>query len=157
MTGFSSRRLRLAAVTVLLAASACSRASAEPVVTMYMTPTCGCCKHWGDHMRENGFTVREVRRSDLASIRAEHGVPGRALSCHTSVVDGYAVEGHVPADAVRRLLRERPAVRGIAVPGMPIGSPGMEQLGARWQDYDVVTFDAAGTMTVFETRTGGDH
>jgi hypothetical protein len=148
-----ARRFRLATAGLLLTVAACTQtANAGPVVTVYMSPTCGCCKYWAEHMRDNGFTVQEIMRADLAPIRVEHGVPGRAISCHTAVIDGYAVEGHVPADVVARLLRERPKVRGIAVPGMPIGSPGMEQLGAPWEPYAVYTFDDAGTLEVYEYR-----
>jgi hypothetical protein len=147
------RRCRLGVAALLLAAAACTQtATAGPVVTVYLTPTCGCCKYWADHMRENGFTVNEVMRADLAPIRQKYGVPGSLISCHTAVIDGYAVEGHVPADAIERLLRERPDVRGIAVPGMPHGSPGMEQLGAKWEPYEVFTFNERGPLEVFEVR-----
>jgi hypothetical protein len=146
------RRMRYGAAVLLLAAAACTQANANPapVVTVYMTPTCGCCKYWADHMRQNGFTVNEIKRTDISTIRQKAGVPGRMVSCHTAVVDGYAVEGHVPAHVVKRLLSERPNVKGIAVPGMPIGSPGMEQLGAEWEPYEVFTFDASGRTTVYE-------
>lgn len=148
-----ARRMRIATAALLLAAAGCAQsATAGPVVTVYMSPTCGCCKYWAEHMRDNGFTVQEVMRADLAPIREKYGVPGPAISCHTAVVDGYAVEGHVPADVVHRLLKERPVVRGIAVPGMPIGSPGMEQLGAPWEPYAVFTIGQNGAMQVYEYR-----
>jgi hypothetical protein len=150
-----NRIARLALGMLLIAgvaaAPSCSRADAANVVTMYKTPSCGCCGLWADHMRANGFTVDEVVRQDVAPIRQEYGVPAGLTSCHTSVVDGYVVEGHVPADVIRRLQAERPVVVGIAVPGMPLGSPGMEQLG-RWEPYEVYTFDRSGPREVYEIR-----
>ncbi|HZS33784.1 MAG TPA: DUF411 domain-containing protein [Methylomirabilota bacterium] len=89
---------------------------------------------------------------DLEAIKARHGVPATLQSCHTAVVDGYVIEGHVPADLIRRLLRERPAVTGLAVPGMPLGSPGMETAGRAAERYQVLTFDRKGTTSVFATR-----
>jgi hypothetical protein len=151
----TARRLRTGAAVLLLVAAGCAQpASAGPAMTVYLTPKCGCCKHWVTHMRESGFAVTEVVRADLAPVRRELGVPGNLLSCHTAAVDGYAVEGHVPADAVARLLRERPAGRGIAVPGMPMGSPGMEQRGYAPEPYDVVLIGDGGRHTVFERRSG---
>jgi len=153
MFGMNPRFRRLALLPVVLIAAACGQtASAGPVLTMYKTPTCGCCGDWADHMRDNGFTVQEVIRADLNAVRRQYNVPGSVVSCHTAVIDGYAIEGHVPADAVARLLRERPAVDGIAVPGMPIGSPGMEQWG-RFEPYEVYTFAAGAPRTIFEVRT----
>jgi hypothetical protein len=104
------------------------------------------------HLRENGFTVQAEDTDDLAPIKARHGVPRRLESCHTALVDGYVIEGHVPADTIKRLLRERPAVAGLAVPGMPVGSPGMEIRGQAAQRYQVLAFDRKGTTRVFETR-----
>jgi hypothetical protein len=104
------------------------------------------------YLRKNGFAVKAENVDSLAPIKARHGVPSRLESCHTGVVDGYVLEGHVPADTVRRLLKERPAVKGLAVPGMPIGSPGMEVPGRPNQRYDVLTFDAKGLAAVYEKR-----
>ncbi|HSH45359.1 MAG TPA: DUF411 domain-containing protein [Longimicrobiales bacterium] len=126
-------------------------ATGEAEVVVYKSPTCGCCTNWVDHMRESGFTVRTVdlTPSALAQRKAEAGVPGDLDSCHTAVVDGYAVEGHVPANVVARLLEDRPAVAGISVPGMPIGSPGME--GPNPEAYDVIAFDRNGERVVYES------
>lgn len=127
-------------------------AEAAGEVVVYKSPTCGCCNGWVEHMEASGFTVRTVdlpMYDDLAAKKHEHGVPGDLGSCHTATVDGYVVEGHVPADAVKRMLADRPDVKGIAVPGMPVGSPGME--GANPERYDVVAFDGAGNRTVFES------
>jgi hypothetical protein len=131
--------------------SACSDASAsETEMTVYATPTCGCCGAWIEHMRENGFAVEVVYRDDLSSVRAEHKLPRELTSCHLGVVDGFAVEGHVPAQVVRRLLRERPEVLGIAAPGMPAGSPGMELPDGSRTSYEVFTYDETGPVGVFE-------
>jgi len=119
-----------------------------PAVTVYKDPNCGCCSLWVQHLERNGFQVTTANTTDMPTLRAKLGVPAHVQSCHTAVVDGYVVEGHVPADDVKRLLTSRPAVKGIAVPGMPIGSPGMEQGNVKHQ-YSVVTFDEAGRTTVF--------
>ena len=126
--------------------------SALLVVDVYKSPTCGCCSKWVDHMREEGFEVRTTDTSDLADFKASHGVPGQVESCHTALVGGYVVEGHVPASDIQRLLRERPAIRGVAVPGMPIGSPGMEVPGTKAQPYDVIALDENGRTDVFASH-----
>lgn len=128
--------------------------SALPVVDVYKSPTCGCCSKWVDHLREEGFEVRTTDASDLTDFKASHGVPRQVESCHTALVAGYVLEGHVPAADVQRLLRERPAIAGLAVPGMPIGSPGMEVPGTKAQPYDVIAFDNTGRTEVF-ARHGG--
>ena len=120
-----------------------------PVVEVYRDPTCGCCLAWVEHLRADGFTVRVTESDDLAAIKARHGVPRAAQSCHTGIVDGYVVEGHVPASDVRRLLTERPSIAGLAVPGMPIGSPGMEVEGMSAEPYDVLTFERDRTTGTF--------
>ena len=105
-----------------------------------------------DHLREKGFTVDARDVGNLAAIKRKHGVPTALESCHTALVDGYVVEGHVPADVIDQLLRERPKVVGLAVPGMPVGSPGMESPGRKAEPYDIVAFDARGTTRVFARR-----
>lgn len=114
----------------------------ETTVTVHKDPNCGCCTGWVQHLRESGFTVRVEETSDLDAIRTRLGVPPDLAACHTAEVAGYVVEGHVPAAAVRRLLAERPNARGLAVPGMPVGSPGME--GGRPAPYLVMLFGADG-------------
>ena len=123
-----------------------------PTVQVYKSPTCGCCALWVKHLEQAGFTTRVTETEDVASIKKQRGVPARAQSCHTAVVDGYVLEGHVPAADVQRLLRERPAIAGLAVPGMPIGSPGMEVPGQRPQAYDVVAFDKQGQTRVYASH-----
>ena len=127
--------------------------SALPAVQVYKTPTCGCCSKWVDHMRQAGFTVQaqDMSHDELQAVKTKYAVPAAANSCHTARLGGYIVEGHIPADAVKKMLKERPRVVGIAVPGMPIGSPGMEVPGARVQPYDVLSFDKAGATKVFQT------
>ncbi len=104
------------------------------------------------HLRANGFPVKTVDQDDLAPVKRQHGVPRALESCHTALVEGYAVEGHVAADLIDRLLRERPRVAGLAVPGMPIGSPGMESPGERPERYDVIAFDRSGRTSIFARR-----
>lgn len=121
--------------------------AARPVVTVYKSPTCGCCTAWAEHMREAGFPVETVDVGDMSAVKRRYGIPPGLQSCHTAVVDGYAIEGHVPAEDVKRLLAEAPEAGGLAVPGMPIGSPGMEQ-GDTVEPYEVLLVDD-GQATVF--------
>ena len=139
---------RLFPVAVLVAWIALgSSAAADPAqVHVYKSPTCGCCSKWIDHLRRNGFSVRATDVPDVTPIKLENGVPLRLASCHTAFAGGYIVEGHVPAEDLRRLLSERPAISGLAVPGMPIGSPGME--GPNPEHYKVLSFGEGG-VTVF--------
>jgi hypothetical protein len=124
--------------------------SSAPAVTVFKSATCGCCSQWIEHMRSNGFVVKSMDVEDVGTIKTQYGVPESAGSCHTALVGGYVVEGHVPASAVKRLLAEKPKVVGIAVPGMPAGSPGMEVPSGRVDPYNVVSFDTAGKTSVFE-------
>lgn len=143
----------LAAVLGLALAAGVVSAGAQggPVsVTVYKSPTCGCCSQWIAHMRQNGFTVKSVDVEDIDSVKSAYGVPGPGASCHTALVKGYVLEGHVPASSVTRLLREKPKVVGLAVPGMPVGSPGMEVPGGQKEPFDVVSFDKAGKLTLYE-------
>ena len=117
-------------------------------VQVYKQPGCGCCELWAQHMRKAGFRVTVAEAQDVDAMKRQHGIPVNLRSCHTSLVGGYKVEGHVPVDVVKRLLTEKPAVSGIAVPGMPIGSPGMEA-GSRVEPYNVFAFDAQGRQPVF--------
>ncbi len=130
--------------------AAVSPEQALPTVVVYKTATCGCCSGWVDHMRNAGFTVdaRDLPTNvELMRIKVDAGVPNPLVTCHTALVEGYVVEGHVPPDQIKRLLAERPQVAGIGVAGMPVGSPGMEGPGAR--PYQVHSWDAGGTTAVF--------
>jgi hypothetical protein len=151
----SISKIALVVIPLLLAgafvlASRQDARAQKPVITVYKTPSCGCCGKWIEHMEAEGYEVDVRNVADPNPVKAEYGVPSDLRSCHTAVVDGYVVEGHVPGDLVTRMLAERPEVKGIAVPGMPIGSPGME--GPNPQPYDVIAFDAAGNRSVFARR-----
>ncbi len=119
-------------------------------MTVYKSPTCGCCTAWIEHVQKAGFTCTVRDLPDLTEVKASFGIPRALESCHTAQIGGYLVEGHVPADLIQKLLRDKPAARGLAVPGMPIGSPGME--GGTPERYQVLLFDKAGTTRVFATR-----
>jgi hypothetical protein len=125
-------------------------AEKKPVITVYKTPTCGCCHEWVAHLEHNGFRVDARDVPSTTPYRAKFGVPADLGSCHTGVIDGYALEGHVPASDISRLLAERPKARGLAVPGMPVGSPGMEVEGTRRDAFDVVLFADDGSRKVFQ-------
>ncbi|MFQ5772880.1 MAG: DUF411 domain-containing protein [Kiloniellaceae bacterium] len=130
-----------------LSRQALSAAQARPVVTVYKSPSCGCCGLWTGHLAENGFRTKVVDRDNLHVIKRMARVPENLEACHTAMVDRYVVEGHVPASAIRRLLSERPKVIGIAVPGMPEGSPGMPSPTP--VRFDVIAFTADGGQRVF--------
>lgn len=132
-------------------------ASGEPVqsngvqVVMYQNPACGCCAKWVEHMEANGFTV-EVHKHDVNvnDIKRKENITQEIASCHTAYVEGYLIEGHVPARDIERLLAERPDnIRGLTVPGMPVGTPGMEQPDGRTDRYDVLGFDADNKTSVY--------
>lgn len=125
-------------------------------MVMHYDPGCGCCSDWAAYMREQGFELEMRLADDIVQKRRELGVPDRLASCHTAEIDGFLVEGHVPADAVLRLLEERPDARGISAPGMPWGSPGME-IGERVDTYPVVLFDAAGNTRLFARYHGHER
>lgn len=120
-----------------------------PEMVVYHDPACGCCGKWMEHMREAGFVIRAETGNDMRLVKQQFNVPASLQSCHTAEVGGYAIEGHVPAADVKRLLAEQPDVAGIAVPGMPMGSPGMEYDGNKRQKFDVLSFDKTGETAVF--------
>lgn len=137
----------LLALATLSPALSPAFAAGEEVV-MYKDPNCGCCGKWAEHMRANGFAVKEVPSARMDLVKRDAGVPQALGSCHTAKVGGYVVEGHVPAADVRRMLDEKPAISGVSAPGMPLGSPGMEGPYAA-ERYDVVSFDAEGETEIF--------
>jgi len=142
--------LGLAATVAGVAGLALAAPSPGPEVVVYKSPTCGCCKKWVEHVQAAGFRVTVHDTSSLAGVMERYGVPRKLTACHTAVVDGYVVEGHVPADVIQRLLKERPEIAGVAVPGMPAGSPGMESdAPAR---YYILTFDKNGATSVYGAR-----
>ncbi len=141
------------AVCAALAAGAPQAAPAEPrrpEVSMYKTPTCGCCGKWAEHLERNGFRVVVHEQADLSQLKRENRIPAELSACHTAFVGGYVIEGHVPAADIARLLAERPKLAGLGVPGMPEGSPGME--GPKPERYRVYGFDSKGALEVFATH-----
>ena len=138
------------AATVGVAATAQTSAPAAAIV-VYKAPSCGCCKAWMEHLTENGFKVTGKDVDNVQPIKDEVGLPAKLASCHTAIVDGYVVEGHVPAREIRRLLAERPKALGLAVPGMPVGSPGMDGpiYAGRRDPYDVLLLGGDGRATVY--------
>lgn len=145
---------KLAAVALLLGGAALvlsfRPAPSDPGtdVVVYKSPTCGCCSLWVDHLEEAGFTVRAENVMDMAAVKHREGVPMDLSSCHTAIIGDYVFEGHIPARVIRDFLDEAPDLAGLAVPGMPIGSPGME--GPNPRPYDVIAFDNEGNRGVFE-------
>ena len=144
--GFAAFALVTASIGALTVTPAA--ADDRPVITVYKSPACGCCGAWVEHLKKNGFDARVHEVPDATLYRAKYGVPEALGSCHTAVAGGYAIEGHVPAADIKRLLSERPKARGIADPGMPLGSPGMP--GPRKDPYETLLFDASGKYVVFE-------
>jgi hypothetical protein len=130
-----------------------SRAGKPAPVPMqvYKTPTCGCCGKWVEHVKQAGFAPEVHEMPDVTPVKTKAGLPRALQSCHTALVGGYVIEGHVPADVVQRLLKEQPKVAGIAVPGMPAGSPGME-MGDRKDPYEVLAYTTDGRTSVYATR-----
>lgn len=123
----------------------------KAAMTVYRDPSCGCCEAWAQIAEDAGYQVTLLDDNNMTAVKQRLGVPGELASCHTAVVDDYVVEGHVPLNQVDRLLRERPTdIRGIAVPGMPIGSPGMEVPDGRTEPFQVIAFDAQGGTSIYE-------
>ncbi|VAX10942.1 CopG protein [hydrothermal vent metagenome] len=122
--------------------------ASEVEITMYQSVTCSCCKHWATHLRKAGFSVIAQNRTDMSAIKEEYGVMSSLRSCHTAIVDGYVIEGHVPAADIKMLLQEKPAVTGLTAPGMPQKSPGMQPEGMPPKDYRVLSFDGKGRTSV---------
>jgi hypothetical protein len=143
------RRAVLGGLAILPFLSRVAGAQSQTALQMvvFRNPTCGCCHKWVDHLAVNGFVVDVRDAANLAAIKANLGVPADLAACHTAEIGGYVIEGHVPAVAIKRLLAEKPAGRGLAVPGMPIGSPGMEVEGADPDVYEVVLFGAGAPQT----------
>lgn len=124
-------------------------ANAAGVLEVHKSPYCGCCTDWVDHMRENGFEVKVHETENLQPVKQRAGIQPGQGSCHTAFIDGYSIEGHVPASDVRKLLEQKPDARGLAVPGMPVGSPGMEVEGRPADNYEVILFRDNGDNEVF--------
>lgn len=144
-------RRRFLAVAAPLALLACAQSASAAVLMVTKTASCGCCKQWVEHMKKAGFTLKVQDVEDVTPTARRLGVPDELRSCHTSAIGGYAIEGHVPAADVKRLLAQRPEAAGIAVPGMVMGSPGMEH-GGHKEPYQTILFDKAGKTRVFASH-----
>jgi hypothetical protein len=126
-------------------------AHSETRLVIYKSPACGCCGNWVNHVKANGFQTEIHDVDDVNAIKSKHGVPEELYSCHTALADGYVFEGHVPSDLVTKVLKEKPKIVGIAAPGMPIGSPGME-MGGRKDPYKIIAFTRDGKTSVYAQR-----
>lgn len=141
------KKINSVAVSFLLAVSFTSQASEKVEVEVYRSPTCGCCSKWVEHLKQNNFSVKDHVIDDVQVIKDKYGVSADMSSCHTALINGYVVEGHVPAADIMTMLKTKPAVTGISVPGMPMGTPGME-MGGRKDPYKVISFDKANNYKV---------
>lgn len=144
------RMVARAAIALALASLSGGAVAATPTIEVWKSPSCGCCVEWVKHLQANGFTVK-VNDTGNDAARARLGVPAKLGSCHTAQVGGYALEGHVPAADIKRLLAEKPNAVGLVVPGMPIGSPGMEQGNVR-DPYDVLLIERTGSTRVYQSH-----
>jgi hypothetical protein len=146
---FDRRRMLLATAAMFAFGSAQARAATPLSIIVYKDPSCGCCTAWVDNLKGAGFKTMTEERSDMDVLKAQLGVPADLASCHTGVINGYVIEGHVPAADIKRLAASRAKARGLAVPGMPVNSPGMEVPGAPNERYTVWLFQADGKRTAF--------
>lgn len=135
------KTLKLLMISLTLALAGMGTAHAAMTVTVYKSPTCGCCEKYVEYLRENGFAVKAVNESDMSAVKKRYGV-SHVASCHTALVNGYVIEGHVPVSAIRKLLKEMPAIAGISAPGMPMNSPGMGEI-------------KKGTLTIYAVSKDG--
>lgn len=149
MTPVLSRRSLLAAGVGASAVAACAPGRPSTELAVYKTPVCACCTAWIDHMRQAGFRAEVTDLPNLRSLRTSHGISDDLASCHTALIAGYVLEGHVPAEDVRRLLAERPEAVGLAVPAMPLGSPGMETADGRLEAFETLLVLKRGETRVF--------
>jgi hypothetical protein len=148
LNGTRRRLLAAALGATALGIPGLARAQRLPEVTVYKGPACDCCNEWVKHLRANGFKVETHEVGDLGRYRQKYGVPQALASCHTASVGGYAIEGHVPAADIKRLLKERPKAAGLAVPGMPQDAPGMDL--SKGEPYDVLLFNTDGRYKVYQ-------
>jgi hypothetical protein len=150
------KRIVVAAVLILGVitgvAALVAQSPAPSTIAVVRDPGCACCLKWVAHLEQASFKTMVTESADMPALKDSKGVPPAARSCHTATVDGYVIEGHVPADDIKRLLRERPSIAGLAVPGMPAGSPGMETASGKTTPYDVLAFDKAGKVSVFASH-----
>ena len=138
------------ALSVILIPSKTKANNALPTITVYKSPTCGCCSKWVKHLESNGFTVDAKNTNNLSSIKQQLGIQPQVQSCHTAKIGNYVVEGHVPASDIIKMLADKPDIHGLAVPGMPMGSPGME--GSRKDNYNVLAITNGNNLTVYNSH-----
>ncbi|WP_230533349.1 DUF411 domain-containing protein [Microvirga roseola] len=143
----------LGATSAAICVASARAADTLPKMIVTKDPNCGCCSAWVDHIRAAGFPVDVVESPEMNRVKARFGVPQALASCHTAEIGGYVIEGHVPADSIKRLLAEKPKAKGLAVPGMPVGSPGMDVAGVEPDTYEVMLFGPEGQRT-FARYTG---
>jgi hypothetical protein len=144
--------LASAVLAFVVAAVGALIAQSSPTIAVVRDPGCGCCMMWVAHLRKAGYQATVTESSNMAAVKDSRGVPAAARSCHTGVIGGYVIEGHVPAEDIKRLLKDRPNIAGLAVAGMPSGSPGMEVPSGIVTPYNVLAFDKAGKTTVFASH-----
>jgi hypothetical protein len=144
-------RRAVGAGAAVVVAPRVARAFAPIAMTVYKSPTCGCCKEWIKHVEANGFACKIIEMNDVTPIKRQLGVPKNMESCHTAVVGAYLIEGHVPADLIKGLLAKKPVVLGLSVPGMPLGAPGMETSGPP-RPYKVMAFMKDGSSRLYASR-----
>ena len=143
---------RLAFAAFLALPAQFAYASDTQILEVWKDPNCGCCQAWVDHLKEAGFEAKIHETAAMSSVKTMNRVPDQLASCHTARVGGYVIEGHVPASDIMRLLSEKPQVHGLAVPGMPLGSPGMETPDGDKEAYDVLSFDESGNAAVWSSH-----
>ena len=146
----SIRKIPALLLALVAGVTSLSALAAEPM-TVYKSQYCGCCEQWIKHMQDNGFELKVVNTEQLEPIKQQHGVTPQLASCHTALVGGYVVEGHVPAADVQRMLDKKPAIRGLTIPGMPQSAPGMDIPG---QPYQVLAIDEAGQTALWASYPG---
>lgn len=138
-------------LTIMLTASLSFSAMAKPLIDLYKSPTCGCCTEWSAIMEKKGYEVKVHHSRDWTSVKQQFGMPGQLTSCHTAVIDGYMIEGHVPESDIAKLLSERPSdISGLSAPGMPQHSPGMAAPGKEYKNFNVIAFDKQGKMSLYK-------
>ncbi|KAF3890220.1 MULTISPECIES: DUF411 domain-containing protein [Nostocales] len=118
-------------------------------ITVYRSPSCGCCGSWVKHMQKHGFQIKDIKTDEIEAIKQKYNLPQELASCHTAIIDGYVMEGHIPANDIKRFLQQKPTLAGLAVPGMPVGTPGME-VGNKKQPFAVVAFNNKGEVKLFQ-------
>lgn len=151
MRNVSTLTAAMLALGVSIGHGQTAASSPSKTAMVYKQVGCGCCSIWAEQLRKLGFKVSTLEVSDLARTKTAYGVPPSTHTCHTALIDGYVFEGHVPLDLVQKVLKERPKIAGLAVPGMPLGSPGME-MGSRKDPYEVLAFDRDGKTSIYAKR-----